>query len=512
MKTGWAAALAMLAGLVIPEIAESQSGAGGQIELGTFGTLASYDSASLGLAGSSGGGGRLGWHLTRMFGLELSGDYVQTQTNQTGQAVNVSRIGGTFLAHASFIPLGTPYVGAGFDRMYYRGAFERDDSGWHLLVGDRLSLGGRAAIRIEGRAGADNLAGSIGISVYAFGGPPRDSDKDRVADKDDRCPDTPMGAMVDTAGCPTDQDADGAFDGLDNCPDTPRGALVNEVGCPSDGDLDTVYDGIDLCPNTSAGAAVDQSGCPLDSDGDSVFDGLDQCPATPQGATVDAGGCPLDGDRDGVFDGLDQCPDTPPGTPVTDTGCTADSDGDGVLDTTDQCPDTPAGTPVDEMGCPADSDGDGVSDGIDRCPNTLAGQSVDAVGCPILFVVEQGVRREEPLVLEGVNFQSGRSVLTEESFAILDGVAASLLAHPEVRIEIGGHTDASGRRRTNMRLSRERAQAVKAYLASKGVDPGRMEAVGYGPDYPIETNDTPQGRAANRRVELKVLEQGQPER
>jgi OOP family OmpA-OmpF porin len=153
-----------------------------------------------------------------------------------------------------------------------------------------------------------------------------------------------------------------------------------------------------------------------------------------------------------------------------------------------------------------DSDGDGVPDGSDRCPNTASGQEVDEVGCPILFVVEEGVAR--PLVLRGVNFQTNRSALTPASFAILNEVAASLLAHPDVRIEIGGHTDNTGRASYNQRLSERRALAVKAYLARRGVSPSRMVAVGYGEDSPIATNATPDGRAMNRRVELRLLEGG----
>jgi outer membrane protein OmpA-like peptidoglycan-associated protein len=544
-------ATVLLAVSVPAASAGAQSGAAGQIEIGTYGAMTTYDSVTVGLDTKSGAGGRLGWYFTRAFAVELNGDYTLTEDKLTRADVNVARVGGTLLAYATFIPLGTPYLGAGYERLYYRGALRGDDKGWHVLIGDRLSLGGRAAIRVEGRAAyfpnssisvsGDtplNLTGTLGISIYAFGGPPRDSDGDKVANNDDQCPDTPLGAMVDPQGCPTDQDGDGAFDGLDNCPDTPGGALVNEFGCPTDEDRDTVYDGIDVCPNTPVGAAVDENGCPLDGDLDAVFDGLDQCPATPSGATVDASGCPVDGDGDGVFDGLDLCPGTPAGTAVDESGCPADSDSDGVVDAVDQCPDTPPGTAVDATGCAADSDSDGVPNDIDqcpatplgtvvdsrgcpdrdtdgdsvldsqdRCPNTAPGQSVDAVGCPILFVVEQGVRR--PLVLEGVQFRSGRSALTEESFAVLDEVAASLLAHLDVRIEIGGYTDNTGRRSTNMRLSRERAQSVKAYLARKGVDPGRMVAVGYGPEQPIATNATPAGRAQNRRVELKILEQEQ---
>jgi OOP family OmpA-OmpF porin len=235
-----------------------------------------------------------------------------------------------------------------------------------------------------------------------------------------------------------------------------------------------------------------------------VPDGIDICPNSPQGTVVDVNGCPLDTDEDGVFDGLDQCPNTPAGAMVDAVGCPVDSDADGVADGLDQCPNTRAGMPVDAEGCALDSDGDGVHDGVDRCPNTPAGQDVDEIGCPVLFA-----QPETPLVLRGVNFAINRSVLTPESYAILDEVAQALLARPEVRVEIAGHTDITGSQRTNMRLSLERAQAVMAYLAQKGVAPSRMEARGYGPDVPVATNASAAGRAQNRRVELRRIDEQQ---
>lgn len=519
------AAAALLVGPGVGDAA-AQSGAAGQIEIGTYGSRTSFDPDALGLQSKTGAGARIGWFPKRLFSVELGADYTVTSLTATGAHVDVTRIGGTLLAHGAFFPLGTLYGGAGYERALYRGAGQGEDGGFHLVLGDRLSLGGRTALRVEGRyafystnafdpTGATtpaNLSVNVGISVFGFGGPPRDSDRDMVANKVDRCPDTPLGATVDPDGCPLDSDGDRVFDGLDTCPGTPAGAFVDAAGCPTDQDGDSVFDGIDVCPDTPAGAVVDPNGCPIDSDEDGVFDGLDRCADTPRGATVDASGCPQDQDGDGVFDGLDRCPDTPAGTTVNASGCAADSDGDGVLDDSDQCPNTPPGTEVDPRGCTVDrdSDADGIPDSIDRCQNTAPGQNVDAVGCPILFV-EQGGRRQ-PLVLKGVNFQTGSSALTDDSYAALDQVAASLVAYPEVRVEISGHSDNTGRRETNIRLSRERALAVKAYLASKGVDPGRMEAVGYGPDRPIATNTTPAGRAQNRRVELRVIEPGEQQR
>ncbi len=239
----------------------------------------------------------------------------------------------------------------------------------------------------------------------------------------------------------------------------------------------------------------------FDSDGDGVFDHLDECPDTPAGVSVDARGCPLDSDGDGVPDHLDKCPGTPAGVKVDAHGCPLDSDGDGVPDHLDKCPGTPAGVKVDAHGCPLDSDGDGVPDHLDKCPGTPAGTKVDKQGCPQLFEEEKTT-----LILEGVNFAVGKAELTEESREVLDRVAVSLLAYPELKIEVAGHTDSTGRRAMNLKLSQERADAVRDFLVGKGVPAGQLIAKGYGPDKPIAPNDTDAGRAQNRRTELNKLD------
>src|SRR3989442_1261338 len=237
----------------------------------------------------------------------------------------------------------------------------------------------------------------------------------------------------------------------------------------------------------TAGLSVFHLGTPSkDSDHDGVPDNRDACPDTPAGATVDSKGCPIDSDHDGVYDGIDKCPGTPPGAHVDATGCPVDSDADGVPDGIDQCPATPAGGHVDAKGCPVGSDGDGVPDGVDPCPNTPPGSQVDANGCLILFAPEAarsptpGAPPRPTLILTGVNFETGRSALTRDSYAVLDAVAASLLANPDIRIEIAGYTDSTGRKFMNLRLSQGRATAVRFYLARKGVTPARMVAKGYG--------------------------------
>jgi outer membrane protein OmpA-like peptidoglycan-associated protein len=160
-----------------------------------------------------------------------------------------------------------------------------------------------------------------------------------------------------------------------------------------------------------------------------------------------------------------------------------------------------------------DSDGDGVIDPEDRCPNTPKGSRVDEHGCLVLFETVApavgGAAAATParprLILTGVNFETGRSVLTTSSYAALDQVAGSLVANPEIRIEIAGYTDSTGSQRMNLGLSMARAGAVRAYLARRGVPPYRMRAQGYGSSGYIAPNSTPEGRAQNRRVELHKL-------
>ena len=224
-----------------------------------------------------------------------------------------------------------------------------------------------------------------------------------------------------------------------------------------------------------------------------------------------------DADRDAVPDSRDLCAATAPGSTVDAQGCQVyrDTDDDGVTDVRDRCPATPHGTLIDGYGCPArpmeavreaparDSDGDGVDDPRDKCPGTPAGVPADASGCPIVIPKMEGPRT---VTLRGVTFMSGRDELTTSSLVVLDEVAKQLVAVPELKIEIAGHTDSKGTRIRNIRLSLSRAEAVRAYLVMQGVPAERLTARGYGPDKPVASNAGPNGRAMNRRVELRRLD------
>ena len=282
---------------------------------------------------------------------------------------------------------------------------------------------------------------------------------------------------------PGDSDGDGVIDPDDLCPETPPGAEVDERGCPFDSDGDTVFDGIDLCPFTLLGAVVDSTGCPLDNDGDGVFDGIDQCPGTPADARVDRDGCPLDSDGDKVFDGIDQCPPRRLGAVVERAGSPLDSDGDPVFDGIDQCPDTPPDTPVDKQGCP-------------------------------LTQVEYEFLETGLLRLQDINFASNQAVLKESSFAELDRIGNLLAKWNELTIEIGGHTDGQGTELHNQQLSEERAEAVRVYLLKHfpTLNADQLSSRGYGESQPIADNDTREGRSLNRRVEFRIISDGELKR
>jgi len=257
-----------------------------------------------------------------------------------------------------------------------------------------------------------------------------------------------------------------------------------------------------------AGLTFALGATPRDTDGDGVPDKKDKCPGTPMGARVDANGCPLDTDGDGVYDGIDQCEGTPKGATVDAKGCPSDTDGDGVLDGIDQCPGTPKGAVVDEKGCPKDSDGDGVFDGLDQCPDTPAGLKVDAQGCPIEVTEKETELLDTGMIrLQNVNFETNKADILPESFPTLDAVGTLLTRWPQLKLEIGGHTDSRGSAARNQKLSEARADAVRTYLLGKfdKLDPAQFTVKGYGKTKPIVPNTNELNWAKNRRVEFVVL-------
>jgi OOP family OmpA-OmpF porin len=322
-----------------------------------------------------------------------------------------------------------------------------------------------------------------------------DKDGDKIADIVDRCPDEKedYDGVQDEDGCPDiDPNGDEDKDGIKNIDD----------GCvyePEDFDGDKDDDG---CPETSA-----------DRDGDSIIDVNDQCIDDPEDLDgfKDSDGCPdPDNDEDGIVDIRDACAKIPEDIDgwEDEDGCPdPDNDLDGLPDGTDQCPNEPG----DRLngGCPnQDRDKDGISDGRDKCPDQpeTVNQYLDDDGCPDTSPRHVIVTHTMIQITDTIEFQTGSATLLNASTPILADVAQVLRDAPTYRIRIEGHTDNEGTDEANLTLSQQRADSVKAWLESQGIDPSRLLAVGYGETQPIDTNRTTSGRAHNRRVEFHILQ------
>ncbi len=243
-----------------------------------------------------------------------------------------------------------------------------------------------------------------------------------------------------------------------------------------------------------------------DRDGDGIPDDEDACPDTPgvPSDNPECHGCP-DTDGDGLCDSIDACPEE--AGPIENNGCPIlDRDGDGILDVDDDCPDTPgvASSIPGCNGCP-DRDGDGVCDGKDECPDEFG--TVANNGCPEKVDPCTDLQAIKD-ALKNVLFEYNSAELTAESKTILNNVAPLLtsknIKDPHWLVE--GHTDNKGSQNYNLPLSERRAASVKEYLIGKGVPAGILKSVGFGLALPITTNDTDDGRARNRRVELKYAD------
>ncbi len=281
-----------------------------------------------------------------------------------------------------------------------------------------------------------------------------------------------------------------------------------------DTDGDKIFDAVDACPKV-AGLPNDdpkKHGCP-DTDKDGIFDAEDACPNVPGPANSDPkrNGCP-DTDQDGIFDAEDACV-TVAGLPNVDpkkNGC-PDTDKDGVFDAEDACVTVPGVANVDpkKNGCPPDTDEDGIADAQDACPTVRGGPDPDPKkhGCPHVTVTPTEIE-----ISRQVQFKFAKSELDQTvdpvSDDLLTEVRDAIVNHPEIKlIEVQGHADNVGPESFNQTLSDRRANAVRNWLVKRGIQPGKLQAKGYGSKVPKTTNDTPEGRQENRRVQFLIIKQ-----
>ncbi|WP_434300710.1 OmpA family protein [Corallococcus exiguus] len=342
-----------------------------------------------------------------------------------------------------------------------------------------------------------------------------DSDGDGVLDKDDPCPEQAedVDGFQDQDGCPDpDNDGDGVLDAQDKCPLIPGVAENN--GCPpeapKDRDGDGILDNVDKCPDQpeDKDGFEDEDGCPeMDNDLDGIVDGTDKCPNEP--GPLQNLGCPIvDKDGDGINDDKDKCPDEPEDKDgyQDDDGCPdLDNDSDGVPDAQDKCPNESG--PQENAGCPdPDRDGDGVVDRLDACPDDPGVKEERGCAKQYKMVI---VKKDRIEIKKQILFGTGSAkIIGKQSTTILDEVAQALKDAPWIRkMRIEGHTDSMGNDTANLKLSQKRADAVMVQLLKRGIDPGRMEAVGFGETKPVAPNNTKAGRALNRRTEFNVVRQ-----
>jgi OmpA-OmpF porin, OOP family len=259
-----------------------------------------------------------------------------------------------------------------------------------------------------------------------------------------------------------------------------------------DTDGDGIYDKDDACP-TVAGPK-EFNGCP-DTDGDKIIDKDDSCPEVAGLAAFN--GCP-DTDGDGVADKDDKCP-TVAGLKNM-AGC-PDSDGDGVTDASDKCP-TVKG-PSANGGCPyTDRDGDGILDKDDKCPD-VKGVAANN-GCPVEVVSEDVIKKLNDYA-KIILFDTSKSSFQAQTMPVLQAITAILKEYPATKFAIEGHTDSAGKADKNLALSKDRAAAVMNYLVTNGIAADRLTSAGFGSTMPIADNKTKEGKASNRRVEVKLV-------
>ena len=306
---------------------------------------------------------------------------------------------------------------------------------------------------------------------------------------------------------PKDRDGDGIVDSQDACPDEPEtvNGWDDADGCPDREPEPEVVKVVEPPPPQ-----------PGDQDGDGLTDNEDQCPTEPEDLDgfKDADGCPeADNDSDGVPDLTDRCPMAPEdfdGFEDADGCPDPDNDSDGILDEMDECPDQSEDFDGDRDGdgCPdLDRDGDGIPDDSDQCPDEaeVFNNYLDEDGCADTKPQRVEITKEQIVIKEQVQFQSGKSIIRPSSYPILDDVVQVLRDYPKIRIRIEGHTDSQGNDASNLRLSKSRADAVFEYILIKGIEASRLETVGFGETRPIDTNLTPEGRQKNRRVEFHIV-------
>jgi outer membrane protein OmpA-like peptidoglycan-associated protein len=386
---------------------------------------------------------------------------------------------------------------------------------------------------VELRPGPVRLTGNVGVQLRkkldagTFGvgnelrwgfGATFDLVKDRLTAHGEIYGATPLGKIVDGV---TFGDREGspleAIAGLKYY--SPKGFVLGLAGGPG---LLRGYGSPDFRAIAQIGFAQRKDGkeeaAPVigDADQDGIRDDQDGCPQEPedQDSFEDEDGCPdPDNDQDGVLDVSDGAPMDPEdkdGFEDEDGVPDPDNDKDGIVDGSDNCPleAEDADGYEDEDGCPdPDNDKDGVPDVEDKCPTAPgeASTNPEENGCPKTVRVDESTG--QIMILKRVEFATSKDVILKASNPILVEVGATIAANKQIKkVRVEGHTDDRGNAKKNQELSKRRAKSVVTWLIENGIEADRLEAYGCGPNVPIESNKTNDGRQANRRVEFHIVD------
>lgn len=261
--------------------------------------------------------------------------------------------------------------------------------------------------------------------------------------------------------------------------DDDKDGLTNDYeqkGCTDYLNPDTDGDGL------KDGAEVNQyktNPCNKDTDGDKLFDGEEVLTYSTNPLVTDS-----DTDKLSDFDEVRTYSTLPNDSDTDDDGLI---DGDEVL--------THKTDPKK-----FDTDAGSINDGVE------VGRGTDPLNPnDDLPPAKEEMKVGAVIILEGINFASGSYAISSGSDAILDQAYNTMVNNPDIIVEISGHTDSRGGYEMNMNLSKNRADAVKEWLVAKGISASRIETAGYGPNNPIASNDTEEGRYKNRRIEFKRI-------